>query len=152
MQPAMLEQWSATRSKFVSRSVQMKPVSRLHRAFLKPRDLARAQLVLQAVNDLLKRFDAACREDRSPVRKAVRLRWMISCTACSSVVNSCCASAGRGDFLGVQLLGRLENVDRVVRDAFKVADQVQKTSGLVGSFARGHGALRQREKVPSVSS
>ena len=31
------------------------------RAFLKPRDLARAQLVLQTVNDLLKRFDAACR-------------------------------------------------------------------------------------------
>lgn len=31
------------------------------RALLKPRDLARAQLALQTVDDLLKRFDAACR-------------------------------------------------------------------------------------------
>lgn len=74
------------------------------RAFLKPRDLARAQLVLQTVNDLLKRFDAACRGQVSgPEGGETQMDDFLH-----GVLErrQFLLRVGReGDFLGVQLLG-----------------------------------------------
>ena len=72
---------------------------------------------------------------------------MISCTACSIVESSCCASAEEGlIFFVVELFGGLEDVDRVVRDALKVADEVQKAARFV-RVACGHRAAGEREKI-----